>query len=106
VAKTTSDADYVAASRASDDIIFLRQVLKEAGFQQINPTPLFNEISRCSLISEDPLKEERSKHIDYHIHALLERIHEGIICPTECTPELMLAEVLTKNLSEAVFTKH
>ena len=42
VAKTTSDADYVASSRASDDILFLCRVLQEAGFKQNTPTPLFS----------------------------------------------------------------
>jgi hypothetical protein len=47
VATSTSEAEYVAASRASDDIMFLRRVLEEAGFQQNTPTPLYEDNRSC-----------------------------------------------------------
>jgi hypothetical protein len=72
VATSTSEAEYVAASRASDDIMFLRRVLDEAGERQTTPTPLYEDNRGCRMMSENPVANDRSKHIDYRVHALRE----------------------------------
>ena len=76
VATSTSEAEYVAASRASDDIMFLRRVLDEAWHKQMQPTPLYEDNRSCRMMSENPVSNDRSKHIDYRIHALRERVQD------------------------------
>jgi hypothetical protein len=106
VATSTSEAEYVAASRASDDILFLRRVLEEAGFQQTTPTPLYEDNRSCRMMSENPVSNDRSKHIDYRVHALRERVRDGIVRLIDCASEDMLADVFTKNLPAQAFMRH
>jgi hypothetical protein len=106
VATSTSKAEYVAASRASDDILYLRRVLEEAGFLQTNPTPLYEDNRSCRMMSENPVANDRSKHIDYRVHALRERVSEGIVRLIDCASEDMLADVFTKNLPGPAFMRH
>jgi hypothetical protein len=106
VATSTSEAEYVAASRASDDIMFLRRVLEEAGVKQTTPTPLYEDNRSCRMMSENPVANDRSKHIDYRVHALRERVKEGIVRLIDCASADMLADVLTKNLPAPDFTRH
>jgi hypothetical protein len=106
VATSTSEAEYVAASRASDDILYLRRVLEEAGFLQTNPTPLYEDNRSCRMMSENPVANDRSKHIDYRVHALRERVSEGIVRLIDCASEDMLADVFTKNLPGPAFMRH
>jgi hypothetical protein len=106
VATSTSEAEYVAASRASDDIMFLRRVLAEAGAKQKTPKPLYEDNRSCRMMSENPVANDRSKHIDYRIHALRERVKEGIVRLVDCSSYDMLADVLTKNLPAPDFARH
>jgi hypothetical protein len=103
---STTEAEYVAASKASDEIMFLRRVLEEAGSKQHMPTPLYNDNCSCRMMSENPVSNDRSKHIDYRVHALLERVKDGIVHLVDCTSVDMLADVLTKNLPAPEFQRH
>ena len=106
VATSTSEAEYVAASRASDDIMFLRRVLEESGCRQTQPTPLYEDNRGCRMMSENPVSNDRSKHIDYRVHALRERVKDGIVRLIDCATEDMLADVFTKNLPAPTFIRH
>jgi len=41
VSTSTTEAEYVSASKAADDVLWLRRVLEDAGARQDLPTPLF-----------------------------------------------------------------
>jgi hypothetical protein len=106
VATSTSEAEYVAASRASDDIMFLRRVLEEAGFKQNTPTPLYEDNRSCRMMSENAVSNDRSKHIDYRVHALRERVRDGVVRLIDCASDDMLADIFTKNLPAPAFIRH
>jgi hypothetical protein len=106
VATSTSEAEYVAASRASDDILYLRRVLEEAGHKQVTPTPLYEDNRSCRMMSENPVSNDRSKHIDYRVHALRERVKEGVVRLIDCPTTDMLADIFTKNLPAPAFQRH
>jgi hypothetical protein len=106
VATSTSEAEYVSASRASDDVLYLRRVLKGAGCKQHMPTPLYEDNRSCRMMSENPVSNDRSKHIDYRVHALRERVQDGVVRLIDCPTLDMLADVLTKNLPAPDFQKH
>ena len=76
VATSTSEAEYVSASRASDDILFLRRVLDGTDNKQRLPTPLYEDNRSCRMMSENPVSNDRSKHIDYCVLALRERVKD------------------------------
>jgi hypothetical protein len=58
------------------------------------------------MMSENPGTMDRSKHIDYRVHALRERIQDGVVRLVDCESEDMLADVLTKNLPSPAFIRH
>ena len=57
-------------------------------------------------MSENPVSNDRSKHIDYRVHALRERVKDGIVRLIDCASTDMLADVLTKNLPAPDFMRH
>ena len=57
-------------------------------------------------MSENPVSNDRSKHIDYRVHALRERVKDGIVRLIDCPTLDMLVDVLTKNLPAPDFQKH
>ena len=58
------------------------------------------------MMSENPVSNERSKHIDYRIHALSERVADGVVCLIDCASADMLANIFTKNLNAPEFSRH
>ena len=70
------------------------------------PTQLYEDNRSCRMMSENPVSNDRSKHIDYRVHALLERVKDGIVRLVDCASVDMLADVLTKNLPAPEFRRH
>ena len=58
------------------------------------------------MMSENPVANERSKHIDYRVHALRDRVKDGVVRLIDCPTVDMLADVLTKNLPAPDFSRH
>jgi Reverse transcriptase (RNA-dependent DNA polymerase) len=106
VALSTCEAEYVSASKASDDIVFLRRILSDAGAHQSDPTPLYEDNRGCRMMSENPVANSRSKHIDYRVHSLRERVSDGNVRLVDCPTVDMVADPLTKNLAAPAFERH
>lgn len=105
VASSTSEAEFVSASKASDEILWLRRVLDEAGAPQHHPTPLYEDNRACRMLSENPI-QSRSRHIDFRVMSLRERVADGIVKVYDCPTHDMLADPFTKNLPQEPFSRH
>ena len=106
VATSTSEAEFVAASKAADELVWERRIMADLHLPQTSPTPLFEDNRACRLMSENPIHRERSKHIDYRVHALRERVAAGEVILVDCASRDMVADSLTKNLPADSFIRH
>jgi hypothetical protein len=75
------------------------------GVVQRNPTALYEDNRACRMMSENPVQKERSKHIDFRIHALRERVASGDVKVLDCASADMVADSLTKNLPRIAFRR-
>jgi len=105
VATSTAEAEFVSASKCSDDVLWLRRVLADLDVPQSGPTPLLEDNRACRLLSENPI-HSRSRHIDLRVMALRERVADGVIKVFDCPTHDMVADPLTKNLSAPAFLRH
>ena len=80
--------------------------MEEIGFKQTAPTPLYEDNRSCRMMSKNPVANDRSKHIDYRVHALRERVKDGVVRLIDCASADMLADVFTKNLPAPDFARH
>jgi hypothetical protein len=106
VATSTSEAEFVSASRAADELVWERRILADLNLPQSSPTPLYEDNRACRLMSENPVHRERSKHIDFRVHALRERVAAGEVVLVDCASKDMVADSLTKNLPAELYIKH
>ena len=104
VATSTTEAEFVSASKASDEILWLHRVLADAGSPQTT-TPLYEDNRACRLLSENPV-QPRARHIDLRVMSLRERVKAGTVRVIDCPTTHMAADPLTKNLPVAAFTTH
>lgn len=106
VATSTSAAEFISASKASDELLWLRRTLCDLHVVQHTPTPLYEDNRAARMMSENPTHRERSKHIDYRIFALRERVADGVVRLVDCPTRDMVADLLTKNLPAPAFIRH
>ena len=106
VASSTSEAEYVSASKAADDVVYLRRIMEDLSLAQVGPTPLYEDNRGCRMMSENPVSNDRSKHIDYRVHSLRERVADGTVRLVDCPTFDMAADPFTKNLAAPDFSRH
>ena len=61
----TPESEYVAASDARAEAIFLRNFLGELGFPQPGATPIFTDSTGAQAIINNPCKWARTKHVTH-----------------------------------------
>jgi hypothetical protein len=104
VALSTLEAEYMSMSRAAQEIIWLRLLFKELDIDNCElPTTLIGDNQGClSTVVNDKITQN-VKHIDIRHHFLRERVHAGELAVAHCTSAEMVADILTKPLSESQF---
>ena len=70
VTLSSSEAEFVAASQAGKEILYLRALLKGFACPQKRPTELWEDNSSCILMSENLTNRERSRHVDVRVSFL------------------------------------
>jgi hypothetical protein len=98
VAKSTAEAEYMSASRAVHEIIYLRRFLNALGFPQNGPTNLMEDSTACIAICNNSAHRERTKHIDVHKYFARQHVQDGTVKMVHCPTSEQLADAFTKSL--------
>ena len=72
-----ADLDTHAASEAGKEIIHLRRILDDFGFEQKNPTTLHEDSRAVICMAENPVNRKSSRHIDTLRHCIGELVAAG-----------------------------
>ncbi|OQR85104.1 retrovirus-related Pol polyprotein from transposon TNT 1-94 [Achlya hypogyna] len=100
VALSTMEAEYVAASIATQEAIWLRQLLKELRLVDADaPANLWCDNQSALKSMGNQTTTNRSKHIDIRYNYVREAIQNGNITTHYCKSDEMPADGLTKVLS-------
>ena len=101
----TTEVEYVAATHATKEAIWLCHLLTEL-FESINtPTTLFSDSKSVIALTHDGHYHAQTKHIDIHYHFICYIIEAGTIKLVYCPTNDMTADMLTKALP-SVKAKH
>jgi len=92
VAVSTMEAEYMAAFGAIQELIWIKGVLSEVGFDYVDPIILHMDSKSAMALAKNPTHYKRSKHIDIKYHWLREHTYEsGIVQIEHCKTENMVA---------------
>jgi hypothetical protein len=105
VALSTAEAEYMAASNATKEAIWLRVLLEDLGFPQTKATTIHADNQGCIALSRNPVAHSRAKHINIRHHFIRERVANSEIDFHFCTTKDMLADIFTKQLPREAFEK-
>lgn len=105
VALSTAEADYVALSSVTQEVIWIRRLLSDIGVIFNAPTMIMEDNQGAIAIASNPVGHSRTKHIDIRYHFVREAILNKTVQLQYCPTEFMLADILTKPLSRECFEK-
>jgi hypothetical protein len=64
---------------ASQEALWLQQILLEFGFQQQHLTTLWCDNQSAIKLIKDPVQHQCNKHIELHMHFIKNLIHDHIL---------------------------
>jgi hypothetical protein len=106
VTLSSSEAEFVAASQAGQEVLYLRALLQGFAYLQHGPAEIWEDNASCILMSEIPTNRERSRHVEVRVHFLRDMVRDGSVMLIKCAGTQNVADALTKSLPRPAFHKH
>ena len=110
VGKTMSCGPHLkpnlSASQAGQEALYLRETLKDFGYQQQQATKIYEDNLACVAMSENPVRRKFSRHIDIRRYFVRELVKAGFVKLIPLRTHKMVANALTKSLPAPAFIGH
>jgi hypothetical protein len=104
VARSTAEAEFRAMAHGVCELLWLKILLMELGLFKEKPMLLYCDNKAAINIAHNPVQHGRTKHIEIDRHFIKEKLDLGIISMPHVSSSDQLADILTKGLSEKVFS--
>jgi Reverse transcriptase (RNA-dependent DNA polymerase) len=98
VALSTTEAEFVAATSAGQEILWLRNLFTEFGYNMDTPSTLYIDNQSALSVAKNPEHHGRMKHLDLRFYWLRDEVEQGRIKVAHLPTDLMPADILTKAL--------
>ena len=98
VARSSTEAEYIAAESAGREMAFFRYVFQDMGYSVSLPRPLAMDNQSAIQAARNPEHQGRMKHIDPIYHGFRECVEHKEIAPYYVPTLEMAADILTKPL--------
>eukprot|EP00253_Pinus_taeda_P016380 PITA_16380 len=105
ISLSSVEVEYRGNVEASREALWLRQILSEFGFQQQHLTTLWCDNQSTIKLCKDPVQHQCRKNIDLHMHFIRKLIPDRVLEVQYCSTDDQVADLFTKALIEAKFTK-
>jgi hypothetical protein len=79
MALNTTEAEYIAASVASHEAVWLRKVACRLFDLELEPTLIYYDNQSCVKLSENPFFHDKSKHIEIKYHYIRDMVQRGVV---------------------------
>jgi hypothetical protein len=103
VALSSTEAEYMAATLATQEAVWLRNLLQDMNFKQNEATTIFEDNQGCIKLSKDATDHSRTKHIDIKHHFIREKVENKIVKLEYVPTNENQADILTKGLNRIRF---
>ena len=104
VALSTAEDDYVAAGQYCTQLLWMRQTLRDFGYN-LSKVPLLCDNESAIRLADNPVEHSRTKQIDIRHHFLRGHQQKGDIEVYHISIENQLADIFTKPLDEKTFCR-
>jgi hypothetical protein len=104
IALSTAEAEYVAAEQCCAQLLWMRQTLRDFGYN-LSKVPLLCDNESAICIADNPVERSRTKHINIRHHFLRDHQQKGDIEVYHISTENQLVDIFTKPLDEKTFCR-
>jgi hypothetical protein len=102
IALSSTEAEYMALSDCSRQVVWMHTLMGELGYN-LRPVPICGDNQGSIFIASNPVTEKRSKHIDIRFHYIREVIERKLAEVFFIDGDKNPADLLTKNLGSVKF---
>ena len=103
ITQSTVKAEYIAASDACKEAVWLRKLLSDLFDGKLESTIIHCDNQSCIELSGNQMFHDRSKHIEMKYHFIRDLVQRGTLkLHYICTDE-QIADILTKPLTSTKF---
>jgi hypothetical protein len=102
VALSTTKAEYVVVGQCCVQLLWMRQTLRDFGYN-LSKVPLLFDNESAIRLADNPIEHSRTKHIDIWHHFLRDRQQREDIDVCHISTENQLADIFTKPLMRKGF---
>jgi len=106
VSLSASEAKVVAASQAEQKALYLREILKDFGYQQNTTTEIYEDDVACAAMNAYPVRRKFSCHIDIRRYSVRELMKAGFVKLIPLQTHKMVADAITKSLPSPAYMTH
>jgi hypothetical protein len=96
IALSTGETEYIAASKCTREIVYLRQLLSELGYPQHTLMCIHKDNQTYISFTRDDTTHSYIKHIDVKYHFTQFQIDEGMITLVDTRMEDQLVDLFMK----------
>ena len=97
VTVSSTEAEYVALSKATNEIIYVRNIIDSIAIRLVRSI-LHYDNTGSGFLAVNPTTGPRTKHIDIRFHHIRDFIKQGVIGLVKTDTLYMLADTMTKAL--------
>ena len=98
VALSTTEAEYIALTEGTKQLVWLRRFLTDLGFDQSQPTSIRSDNLGAITLSHDASYHARTKHINVTYHFICERVASNEVALTYVRSKENPVDLMTKAL--------
>ena len=98
ISLSTTESEYIAATYASKEALWLRSLISQLFDTQLTATTLFSDNQSAIALTKDHQYHARTKHIDIRFHFIRWIVENGSLRLIYCPTDEMIADSLTKAL--------
>lgn len=104
VALSSTEAEYMALSEATQEAVWLKNFLCELGEHTSEDAVKIYEDNQGSIaLAKNPEFHKRTKHIDIRYHFVREKVEDSQVILEYCPTQDMIADIMTKPIGAAQF---
>jgi hypothetical protein len=103
VALSSCEAEYVAATTAACQGVWLQRLMEDLVERSLGTTTILIDNKSAIQLCKNPVFHDRSKHIEVRFHFIRECIEAGKINVDYVSTDEQLADILTKPLGRTRF---
>ena len=106
-ALSSTEAEFIAAVTAAKTARYIRSILRELGFRQTEPTPIYEDNKPTIDIIASQKPTERTRHIDIRFFAIQDWVHSSKDIRLSHIPGIINpSDDLTKPLGRVLHERH